>query len=106
MEPASIEAVQPQLSSKHTGNCKADVLVSADQDKVQALMLSIEEVGLKEPIDVLEVEGDYYGFSGCHRYEVRPCRAPACKWLDQDSTQRQALKVKLPRVACGAPHLR
>lgn len=21
-------------------------------------------------IDVLEVEGQYYGFSGCHRYEV------------------------------------
>ena len=55
-------------------------------------MLSIEEVGLKEPIDVLEVEGKYYGFSGCHRYEVRPCRAPACRWLDQDSTQRQAVR--------------
>lgn len=22
-------------------------------------------------IDVLEVEGEYYGFSGCHRFEVR-----------------------------------
>eukprot|EP00891_Asterochloris_glomerata_P004777 jgi/Astpho2/4777/Aster-00322 len=43
---------------------------SNDQDKVHALMLSIEEVGLKEPIDVLEVEGKYYGFSGCHRYEA------------------------------------
>ena len=52
-------------------------------------MLSIEEVGLKEPIDVLEVEGNYYGFSGCHRYEVRSCSAPACRWLDQDGTHRQ-----------------
>ena len=23
-----------------------------------------------EPIDVLEVDGRYYGFSGCHRYEA------------------------------------
>lgn len=41
-----------------------------DQNKVQALMESISEIGLQEPIDVLEVEGQYYGFSGCHRYEA------------------------------------
>jgi sulfiredoxin len=41
-----------------------------DQTKVVALMESIQEIGLKEPIDVLEVEGQYYGFSGCHRYEA------------------------------------
>jgi sulfiredoxin len=41
-----------------------------DQAKVQALMQSIQEIGLQEPIDVLEVEGKYYGFSGCHRYEA------------------------------------
>ncbi len=41
-----------------------------DQEKVAALMTSIAEVGLQEPIDVLEVEGHYYGFSGCHRYEA------------------------------------
>lgn len=41
-----------------------------DQAKVQALMESIQEIGLQEPIDVLEVEGQYYGFSGCHRYEA------------------------------------
>lgn len=33
-------------------------------------MRSIEEVGLHEPIDVLEVDGQYYGFSGCHRFEA------------------------------------
>jgi len=22
----------------------------------------------REPIDVLEVDGNYYGFSGCHRF--------------------------------------
>jgi len=33
-------------------------------------MASISEIGLQEPIDVLEVDGQYYGFSGCHRYEA------------------------------------
>lgn len=41
-----------------------------DPAKVAALMESIQEIGLQEPIDVLEVEGEYYGFSGCHRYEA------------------------------------
>lgn len=41
-----------------------------DQEKVKALMESIREIGLQEPIDVLEVDGKYYGFSGCHRYEA------------------------------------
>ncbi|WP_088890661.1 ParB N-terminal domain-containing protein [Leptolyngbya ohadii] len=41
-----------------------------DQEKVRALMESIAEIGLQEPIDVLEVDGQYYGFSGCHRYEA------------------------------------
>jgi uncharacterized ParB-like nuclease family protein len=41
-----------------------------DQAKVAALMESISEIGLQEPIDILEVEGEYYGFSGCHRYEA------------------------------------
>jgi sulfiredoxin len=41
-----------------------------DPAKVRVLMESIQTVGLQEPIDVLEVEGQYYGFSGCHRYEA------------------------------------
>lgn len=41
-----------------------------DPQKVAALMASITEIGLQEPIVVLEVEGQYYGFSGCHRYEA------------------------------------
>lgn len=41
-----------------------------DQAKVAALMDSIQQIGLQEPIDILEVEGEYYGFSGCHRYEA------------------------------------
>lgn len=41
-----------------------------DDQKVRSLMESIAEIGLQEPIEGLEVEGQYYGFSGCHRYEV------------------------------------
>ncbi len=41
-----------------------------DQAKVAALMASIKEIGQQEPIDVLEVDGQYYGFSGCHRFEA------------------------------------
>jgi uncharacterized ParB-like nuclease family protein len=41
-----------------------------DTAKVEALMQSIAQIGLQEPIDVLEVEGEYYGFSGCHRFEA------------------------------------
>ena len=41
-----------------------------DQPKVAALMESIAQIGLQEPIDVLEVDGQFYGFSGCHRYEA------------------------------------
>jgi len=41
-----------------------------DVAKVTALMESIQAIGLQEPIDVLEVDGEYYGFSGCHRFEA------------------------------------
>jgi sulfiredoxin len=41
-----------------------------DAEKVKMLMDSIVHEGLREPIDVLEVDGQYYGFSGCHRYEA------------------------------------
>ncbi|MDS3859628.1 sulfiredoxin [Thermosynechococcaceae cyanobacterium BACA0444] len=47
-----------------------------DSEKVRALMESIAAIGQQEPIDVLEVDGQYYGFSGCHRYE-------ACQRLGQ-----------------------
>jgi sulfiredoxin len=41
-----------------------------DPAKVEALMQSIADIGLQEPIDILEVDGQYYGFSGCHRFEA------------------------------------
>ncbi len=49
-----------------------------DPSKVQTLMESIQQIGLQEPIDILEVDGQYYGFSGCHRYE-------ACSRLGQET---------------------
>jgi sulfiredoxin len=62
-----------------------------DPKKVEALMESIARIGLQEPIDVLEVEGQYYGFSGCHRYE-------ACSRLGHDTIRcriRRAPKAVL-----------
>jgi sulfiredoxin len=41
-----------------------------DPEKVKDLMESIAREGLHEPIEVLEVDGQYYGFSGCHRFEA------------------------------------
>ncbi|MGL5805874.1 MAG: ParB N-terminal domain-containing protein [Xenococcaceae cyanobacterium] len=49
-----------------------------DGAKVKNLMESIEKIGQQEPIDVLEVDGKYYGFSGCHRFE-------ACQKLGQQT---------------------
>lgn len=43
-----------------------------DPAKLEELMVSISAIGLQEPIEVLEVEGEFYGFSGCHRFEA--CR--------------------------------
>ncbi|WP_415410244.1 sulfiredoxin [Synechococcus sp. A10-1-5-9] len=39
-----------------------------DEAKVTRLMESIREIGLQEPIDLLEMEGKLYGFNGCHRF--------------------------------------
>ncbi|MCP9886845.1 MAG: sulfiredoxin [Prochlorococcaceae cyanobacterium] len=38
-----------------------------DEAKVRDLMEAIAAEGQKEPIDVLEVEGELWGFNGCHR---------------------------------------
>jgi uncharacterized ParB-like nuclease family protein len=40
---------------------------SLDEAKVSALMEAIAREGLKEPIDVLEFDGQLWGFNGCHR---------------------------------------
>ncbi|WP_026100635.1 sulfiredoxin [Synechococcus sp. PCC 7336] len=66
-----------------------------DQSKVRALMESIREIGLQEPIDILEVEGQYYGFSGCHRYE-------ACTKLGHETI---ACRIRKATPAVLAMHL-
>ena len=57
-----------------------------DPEKVRSLMDSIAKIGLQEPIDILEVEGQYYGFSGCHRYE-------ACMQLGHDTILARVRKA-------------
>ena len=37
-----------------------------DENKVAELMRSISEIGLREPVDLIEFEGKFYGFNGCH----------------------------------------
>ena len=39
-----------------------------DENKVAELMRSISEIGLREPVDLIEFEGKFYGFNGCHRH--------------------------------------
>ena len=57
-----------------------------DPQKVEALMKSIAEIGQQEPIDVLEVDGQYYGFSGCHRFE-------ACQRLGKETIKAKVRKA-------------
>ncbi len=57
-----------------------------DPKKVEALMKSIAEIGQQEPIDVLEVDGQYYGFSGCHRFE-------ACQRLEKGTIKARVRKA-------------
>jgi uncharacterized ParB-like nuclease family protein len=38
-----------------------------DEAKVADLMAAIAAEGQREPIEVLEVNGRYWGFNGCHR---------------------------------------
>mgnify|MGYP003866803787 CR=1 FL=1 len=57
-----------------------------DPTKVDALVESIRAIGQQEPIDVLEVDGQYYGFSGCHRFE-------ACQRLGQETIRCRVRKA-------------
>ena len=41
-----------------------------DEAKLEYLIESIKEIGLEEPIDLLEIDGKLYGFNGCHRYNA------------------------------------
>mmetsp|Transcript_15792 Transcript_15792/g.51758 ORF Transcript_15792/g.51758 Transcript_15792/m.51758 type:complete len:163 (-) Transcript_15792:115-603(-) len=74
-------AARGQSKSRHKRGAVRAVKVSdirrplertrgVDDEKVRALMASIDSEGQQVPIDVLEVEGQLYGFSGCNRYEA------------------------------------
>ncbi len=62
------------------------LLRQQDAAKVEALMASIAVIGLQEPIDVLEVDGQYYGFSGCHRFA-------ACQRLGHETIRCRVRKA-------------
>jgi len=57
-----------------------------DPKKVEDLIDSIAEIGQQEPIDLLEVDGKYYGFSGCHRFE-------ACQRLGKETIKARVRKA-------------
>ncbi|CAN1327541.1 Sulfiredoxin, chloroplastic/mitochondrial [Linum perenne] len=70
--PGSVQKAGPMIVEIPLDQIKRPLMRTRtnDQDKVQDLMHSIHQIGLQVPIDVLEVDGVYYGFSGCHRYEA------------------------------------
>lgn len=70
----------------HLDKIKRPLPRENDQTKVATLMASIQEIGQQEPIDVLEVDGQYYGFSGCHRYE-------ACQRLGKETILARVRKA-------------
>uniref|UniRef100_M4FBE6 sulfiredoxin n=1 Tax=Brassica campestris TaxID=3711 RepID=M4FBE6_BRACM len=82
---------------------------SNDQNKVKELMDSIRQIGLQVPIDVIEVDGAYYGFSGCHRYEAhQKLGLPTIRCKIRKGTKetlsclRRCLRCCLPRYLRGS----
>jgi sulfiredoxin len=67
-----------RVESLPIAQIRRPLIRQTDPNKVAALIESIAAIGQQEPIDILEVEGQYYGFSGCHRYE-------ACSRLGQET---------------------
>ncbi len=59
-----------QIREIPLGQIRRPLPRTTDPQKVLQLMQSIAEQGLLEPIEVLEVDGQIYGFSGCHRFEA------------------------------------
>ncbi len=66
-----------------------------DQGKVERLAGSIAQEGLHEPIEVLQVEGKYYGFSGCHRYEAHQLLGKETIKCKVRRAPRSVLKIRL-----------
>jgi len=68
--PVKIDLIAMRIEDIPINQIHRPLYRQNDPETVMALMLSIQAIGLQEPIDVLEVDGKYYGFSGCHRYEA------------------------------------
>eukprot|EP00884_Botryococcus_braunii_P020898 jgi/Botrbrau1/7492/Bobra.0095s0028.1 len=67
-----------------------------DQEKVAALMDSIKRHrAAGTPSMCLEVEGQYYGFSGCHRYEAAPAAGAAHHLVSDSQANRQTLRMHM-----------
>jgi sulfiredoxin len=66
-----------------------------DEAKVAGLMESIAAEGQREPIDVLEVEGELWGFNGCHRVAAheRLGRTTIRAWVRR--ANREVLRMHL-----------
>ena len=67
--------------------------------KTEEAATQLTDVLSAQQIDVLEVEGKFYGFSGCHRYEVRwLLQQLACKICAGDAVHdsRAALQCCTP----------
>ncbi|KAJ9519304.1 hypothetical protein QJQ45_023101 [Haematococcus lacustris] len=60
-----VAAIKRPLGKTRANAAAAADAADADPAKVEALMQSIQDIGLQEPIDILEVDGQYYGFSEC-----------------------------------------
>jgi sulfiredoxin len=62
-----LEETPMRLATLPLASIRRPLQRSLDEAKVAALMESIAAEGQKEPIDVLEVDGQLWGFNGCHR---------------------------------------
>ena len=66
-----------------------------DGSKLSQLMASIDEIGLQEPIDLLEIDGKLYGFNGCHRYTAHKCLGMEYIEANVRSVDRATFKLHL-----------
>ena len=66
-----------------------------DQAKVEALKRSIQQHGLLEPIDVLEVDGIIYGFNGCHRFQAAQELGMEAIWCRVRKANQAALRMHM-----------
>jgi sulfiredoxin len=66
-----------------------------DEAKVALLMESIAAEGQREPIDVLEVEGQLWGFNGCHRVAAHERLGKTTIRARVRSANREVLRMHL-----------